>query len=102
MQVYFLLEKVDVDPALEQFAPAFTAPYAGYVREAPKNEINTTKEKHFFMTSDYLALLDLSSISVLACRSSLDFGAFIRIGRYLISDPNSYKIGGKSRTYIFI
>lgn len=59
-QVYFFPDATDVDPVFVHAAPAFTAPYAGFVRAAPMNEIETTKARHLFISSDYLALLDLS------------------------------------------
>jgi hypothetical protein len=60
--VNFLPAEAEIDPIFLQVAPAFTAPFAGLVRAAPMNEIETNKARHLFISSDYLALLDLSAI----------------------------------------
>jgi len=63
IQVNFLPETVEEDPALVQVAPAFTAPIAGDVSKELKKAIETTMARDFFIEKWYLALLDLSAPS---------------------------------------
>ena len=55
MQVNFLAETIEVDPALVQVAPAFTAPTAGNENKEPRKVIETMKARTFFMASRLLS-----------------------------------------------
>jgi hypothetical protein len=53
--VNFLPEAVDVAPAFEQTAPAFTAPIAGDISKELKNATETTRARVFFMVKMVLS-----------------------------------------------
>jgi Ni,Fe-hydrogenase maturation factor len=54
-QVNFLLETIEVEPALVQVAPALTAPIAGEVSKELKKAIETTRARVFFMAKMLLS-----------------------------------------------
>ena len=49
MQVYFLPEKVEVKPTLEQLPPAFTTALAGAIEERLSKSNEMVSVKSFFM-----------------------------------------------------
>ena len=61
MQVNFLPEIVDTEPALVHAAPAFTAPKAGTETKFPKRKIVTDRARILFMLKIVLRRIGIVS-----------------------------------------